>query len=184
MSTVDNEFILSIKLATTIWSKIQSSKKDPEWNKKTIQEKMQHFESHPTFGKFTIKHSIPLRYMIQYGEFNLDAFKKYLNALEKVGYHSKDDWVKRQADYVKFLWQAYNPHRNLKEANIEWQIAYQSIKAEMDSFESDYERAKKETENRIAEASREKKELLKQLLQQKEKQAELAKLIVEKNKKL
>jgi hypothetical protein len=146
----------NIDIANQMWKEYQKmvfitkeeKQKNPElcqrkieWNKKTVQEKIAFFQSRG-YSDFISKYPIPTRYMFMHNEYKSDVFEKYLLRLKTVGFKGKDEWMDRQADYVKMLWRAYHPRGSLKEANAHWQHARESIKDEMTNFEQDSEAAK------------------------------------------
>lgn len=143
----DSEIEATVKTADDMWVAYQTKHKDPIWIKKNATEKIGHFQT-LGYGDFITKYAVPTRYMLIYGEYTHTAFQKYLIRLRTVGYHSKSDWIDRQADYVKMLWRAYNPRAGAKEAGDAWLQARDSVKKEMESFETDYEKAKLKAEER------------------------------------
>jgi methyl-accepting chemotaxis protein len=148
MQSLQNEEIeATIKTADELWAAYREKRKDAEWAKKEVTAKISYFQD-KGFSNFITKYAVPTRYMVMYDEYSHHAFQKYLVRLKTVGYKSKDDWVERQADYVKFLWRAYNPRGSAKEAADARHAAYESIKKEMDGFENDYDKAKVKAEER------------------------------------
>lgn len=138
-----------LKTANQLWHDYKTTRdKNPqEWEKKDATDKIVHFQGRG-YNDFITKYAIPTRYMLEYGEYSPCVFEKYLQRLKTVAYKSKDEWIERQADYVKMLWRKFNPHGNTKEAQAQWQYARDSIKQEMEGFESDYEKAKATSEDR------------------------------------
>ena len=56
--------------------------------------------------------------------------------------YMEDQWVKRQADYVKFLWEAYQKGRpSDRDANAVWKQAYDSLKGEFMQFRDLHDKA-------------------------------------------
>jgi DNA polymerase III delta prime subunit len=54
----------------------------------------------------------------------------------------EDQWIKRQADYVKFLWEAYQTGRpSARDANAVWKQAYDSLKGEFMQFRDLHDKA-------------------------------------------
>lgn len=148
MQQMQNEEIEgTVKKADELWAAYRAAQDDPQWAKKEVTDKISYFQGRG-FGDFITKYAIPTRYMVMFGEYNRRAFQRYLLRLKTVGYRSKEDWIDRQADYVKMLWRAYNPRGSVKESMDAWQNARQSVKQEMDGFETDYERAKEKADER------------------------------------
>ena len=149
--------------ANTLWSEYQQKKKDANFANKDITDKISHFQQ-AGYTDFINKYVIPTRYMLMYNEYNRAVFWKYLLRLKTKGYRSKDEWADRQADYVKMLWRAYNPHGNNSEANAQWLYARDSIKSETEAFERDYEKAQIKAKEKEQEILENRRETLKQLL--------------------
>jgi chemotaxis protein histidine kinase CheA len=147
MQMQDSEIDATVKTADDMWAVYQSKQKDPAWTKKNVTEKIGHFQT-LGYGDFITKYAVPTRYMLMYGEYSHKAFLNFLVRLRTVGYRSKDEWVDRQADYVKMLWRVYNPRAGAKEAGEAWLQARDNVKKEMDGFETDYEKAKLKAEER------------------------------------
>lgn len=141
----------SIETANKMWLAYKKKSDDKEWMKKDPQDKIGYFQS-IGFSDFITKFSIPAKYMVMYEEYSRKAFYKYLVRLKTIGYHSKDDWIDRQADYIKFLWRAYNPKGNSSEGILIWQESKNKIKKEMEDFEGDYKKAEHKAEQRAAAA--------------------------------
>lgn len=200
MQNLSNEDInAAVRTADAIWAVCRSKRTDPEWEEKNVSDRISHLQSrgyneylailgdkrkHITeafghlqgkgFSEFITKYAIPTRYMVMYNEYNSKAFSKYLVRLKTVGYGSKDDWIARQADYVKFLWRAYNPHAGAAEAAEVRRKAEETIKKEMDSFETDYDKAKVKAEERHKEAVAYSRQTLIELLRDR---AKLSKIV-------
>ena len=101
------------------------------------------------------------RYMICMGQYSETAFRKFLDKLvktkidpvesKKKGY-SQEQWVRRKADYIKYLWIAYQKgHYNAKYAQLIWEDAYKKLKGEMDDFENTYEKVQQEVKQEYKE---------------------------------
>jgi hypothetical protein len=49
--------------------------------------------------------------------------------------YMEDQWIRRQADYVRYLWESYqHGHWNMDDAKYIWDDAYKSLKGEFDDF--------------------------------------------------
>jgi hypothetical protein len=67
--------------------------------------------------------------------------------------YMEDQWIRRQADYVQYLWEAYQTrHHNTAERQYIWQESYKRLKGEFDDFRDMH----KEIEQKV---KQEKKEL-------------------------
>ena len=61
--------------------------------------------------------------------------RKNRSITEKPKNNSEDEWVKRQADYVRYLWEAYQKSNfSTLEAQRVWKHAYTTLKKEFDDF--------------------------------------------------
>lgn len=67
------------------------------------------------YGQLNKLFPIPLRYMIEHESYDSTAFKKYLTALDKTPYKSKEEFCNRQADYLYFLYLEINKDVMTKE---------------------------------------------------------------------
>jgi adenine C2-methylase RlmN of 23S rRNA A2503 and tRNA A37 len=109
--------------------------------------------------------------MICMGQFSHKAFKRFLIKCKNVkhdpiksrekGYHD-DQWVSRQADYVRYLWEAYQQqHYSPSEAQNIWMHAYKTLNKEFQDFKDLH----KEVEEKIkTDAKSNKTELVKELM--------------------
>lgn len=152
---------VSAAVAATDDSKTRALKK--EWSEKKVNDRIGYFQS-LGYNDFITKFAVPVRYMVSYTEYREDVFRKYLARLKTLGYNSQDDWIDRQADYVKMLWRAYHPHARTTEAQLEWKRARESIKDEMDSFKTDYDKAKVKADERKKVVDDDHRGILKNLL--------------------
>lgn len=143
----NNEIEATIKTATELWRSYQNLvdlkgatgdvlRTKREWIAKSVPDKIGYFQVRG-YSDFITNYPIVVRYMFMYNEYSPIVYRKYLLRLKTLGYGSKDDWVKRQADYAKMLWRHYHPHGNTADANKQWQTSYETLKDEMFSFEND-----------------------------------------------
>jgi hypothetical protein len=156
--------------AEDLWNKIKETvKSTPDFVNMTDEDKMSLFISDK---EFLNNFPIVSKYMICMGQYNDVAFRRYLDASSKMtkdvpadrqkGY-MEDQWVKRQADYIKFLWEAYNKGASKRDANAIWSQAYDTLKSEFIQFKDDYE----EKENSFKELKKQQNaERIKELIQQ------------------
>jgi hypothetical protein len=93
---------------------------------------------------FMEEYPIVSRYMICMGQFSIKAFRRVLAKIKtfvhpppdkrEKGY-MEDQWIRRQADYVQYLWEAYQKnHYNNAERKYIYEQAYKSLKGEFDDF--------------------------------------------------
>ena len=118
------------------------------------EEKLNMFKS--DFGEFQKEFPIVSRYIICMGQYKRKAFEKYLkkckNTIPNMQERMKDknymqnQWIERQADYVRYLWEEYQDGRvNRKESNKIWRQTYESLKKEFKDFRELY----KKTEEKV-----------------------------------
>jgi len=111
------------------------------------------------------------KYMCCMGQFSIAAFRKFLDASSKTvqkaaadrekGY-MEDQWIRRQADYVKFLWVAYQKgHYSARDSMAVWKQAYDSLKGEFLQFREMHDKAESAVEQHESASA---KELTKELL--------------------
>jgi hypothetical protein len=86
--------------------------------------------------------------MIVHGQYSNKAFRRMLDKIRKVVHpppdkrekgYMEDQYVRRQADYVRYLWEAYQKgHYNTGEAQAVWDSTYKRLKGEFDDFRNKY----------------------------------------------
>jgi len=123
-----------------------------EWSDKAKQE---YFRTTLGFDTFMNEFPIVSRYMIVMGQYSAKAFKRMLDRVRKVKHpppqerekgYMEDQWIRRQADYVRFLWEAYQKkHFNNAEAKWVWEDTYKKLKGEFDDFRNKYKQIEEET---------------------------------------
>jgi hypothetical protein len=140
-----------VTVAKNLWNDCKLLRKKKEWIDKEPKDVMAYFyQTH--YKDFITKYSIPSRYMFFYSEFSEKAFRRYLMRMTDPGYKSKEEWIERQADYVRLLYAQYNKHVGPKELAAVWQKARKQLVDEYESFERDYEKAKKEADEKKIQA--------------------------------
>ncbi len=115
------------------------------------------------FKEFMDEFIIVARYMITMGTYKTKAFKRLLEKIrivqhpppnERAPGYMEDQWIRRQADYVRFLWEECQDHPNMNEACRVWEDTYKKLKGEFDDFRNKYkdteEQIKKDKERRFA----------------------------------
>lgn len=103
------------------------------------------------------------------GQYSSRAFKRYLIKVQNFKYpevrekgYMEDQWVRRQADYIRYLWEAYQRgHYNNAEAQSIWQEAYKTLKQEFLDFRDMHENIEKNLE---IEKEKHKQELITELM--------------------
>ena len=111
-------------------------------------DKLEHFREKLSCGEFMTEYPIVSRYMIAHGQYSAKAFKRMLEKIARVVHpppdkrekgYMEDQYVRRQADYVRYLWEAYQKgHYNTSEAQTVWDTTYKRLKGEFDDFRNKY----------------------------------------------
>lgn len=117
--------------------------------------KLQFFREELKYEEFMKEFPVTTRYLICMGQYSTKAFKRFLNrvrlakhpepGLRPKGY-MEDQWIRRQADYVRYLWEAYQKHHwNNEEAKMVWSESYKQLRGEFDDFRDKYKDIEKST---------------------------------------
>ena len=154
--------------AEEIWTSLRGYvKTNPSFRDKSDEEKIELFQKN--HKEFYNEFPIVCRYMICMGQYKRKAFKRYLlkvkntvapAADKRAKNYMEDQWVRRQADYIRYLWEAYQTKKiNTKEAQAVWKHAYDMLTKEFSDFREMHktieERLKKEANVNNAQAARE-----------------------------
>lgn len=134
-----------INKANFMWSEVKTvAKNDETFKKMKDKEKIEFFRTNMGYASFMDDHPIVTRYMICMGQYKPAAFKKYLEKIKRVKHpdvdkrdkgYMEDQWIRRQADYVQYLWECYQKrHFNNAERQWVWQNTYKSLRGEFDDF--------------------------------------------------
>ena len=134
-----------VKIANNLWNDIKKRiKENPDFVKLSDAEKLNIYQN-TEFKEFYNEMPIVGRYMICMGQYSTKALKRYLNKCKDVKHdpqHRKpgyveDQWVQRQADYVRYLWESYQKHHyDKKDSNAIWNHAYETLKKEFSDFKT------------------------------------------------
>lgn len=167
---VDNEDE-SVKMSIKLWNDIKKRVADDNnFIKMDDNDKIGLYQK-SEFKVFYTEFPIVSRYMICMGQFSIKAFKRFLlsckNAVHdpvksrEKGY-SEDQWIQRQSDYVRYLWESYqNKPFSKAESDEVWQQTYEILKKEFQDFKDLH----KEIENKLKNDEKtNKKELVKELI--------------------
>lgn len=162
---------IAIKEASSMWGDLKDRiKTNPEFIELKDEEKVNIFQK--KYKDFYTEFPIVSRYMVCMGQYSNKAFKRYLIKCksvkpvppqERVEGYTEDQWVQRQADYVRYLWESYQTqHFSSSDAQGIWQHAYQTLKKEFKDFKDMHKviEEKLKSEDKIGKA-----ELVKELLQ-------------------
>lgn len=111
-------------------------------------DKLEYFREKLDCKEFMAEYPIVSRYMIVHGQYSNKAFRRMLEKIRKVVHpppdkrekgYMEDQYVRRQADYVRYLWEAYQKgHYNTGEAQAVWESTYKRLKGEFDDFRNKY----------------------------------------------
>jgi len=168
---IDDPIEKAIIDANKLWDDLKKRIVDnPEFVELSDTKKVEVYQN-TEFKEFYITYPIVCRYMICMGQFSTKAFRRFLvksvnMAKEPVrrekGYN-EDQWVRRQADYVRYLWESYQKtHFKKEDSNKIWEHSYNTLKKEF----SDFREMHKEVEEKLKREKKEnKKELIKELIE-------------------
>lgn len=162
----DFAFKEAYKLRDAVKAEVE---KNPSYSKIEDNKKMKLFDE---FGSFMQAHPVVARYMICMGQFSGKAFKRYLDRCinmkhpaseDRAKDYMEDQRIRRQADYIQFLWEASQTgHPNMEEARWHWRETYKILKGELDDFRNKHDEVKKSVEE---EKKQSKKEIMKEMLE-------------------
>jgi hypothetical protein len=147
-----------IKMADDLWNTVKTYvKNNPSFKDRPDKEKLSLFRDKFGFSKFMEEYPIVARYSICMGQYRSAALRRVLEktrtmvhppAGERAKGYMEDQWVRRQADYVQYLWEGYHKgHYNTAERNWVYQETYKRLKGEFDDFRDMH----KEVETKVAE---------------------------------
>lgn len=141
-----------LEIAGGMWKKVKEVVKlKPEFMDIDDTKKLEFFREKLNYKEFMTEFPIMCRYMVCMGQYSRKAFKRFLDRVrvtrancpppgERPKGYMEDQWIRRQADYVKFLWEAYQKgHWDRREAQYIWEDAYKKLKGEFDDFRDKYE---------------------------------------------
>jgi hypothetical protein len=155
----------ALRIATELWEDIKRRVREtPEFASLKDQEKIDVYQN-SKYKDFYVSQPIVCRYMICMGQYSGKAFKRFLMKCESMvgvpaSSDTEDQWVMRQSDYVRYLWESYQKqHFSQAEAQAIWQHAYNTLKKEFTDFkklhEEIEEKLKREEKNSKVELVRE-----------------------------
>lgn len=132
-----------VKIALTeaeqIWLNVQVLMRSEEYGKMNDEQKINLVQK--DFKEFYKNFPIVARYMICLGQYKMKAFKKMLTNNENSSDKNEEQWIKRQADYVRFLWEEYNTDK--KGSDKIWQHTYETLSNEFKEFKELHEKMEK-----------------------------------------
>jgi hypothetical protein len=161
----------SLEVANKLWISLKNKiKKNPEFIEFKDSDKLKEYQN-LEFKDFCGEFPIVTRYAIVMGQYSAKAFRRFLIKCKNVKHdpaqsrekgYSEDQWVQRQADYVRYLWEAYQKqHYSTSESKNIWQHAYKTLTKEFTDFRDLHKdiEEKLKTDNKLN-----KSELVKELL--------------------
>jgi RNA polymerase-interacting CarD/CdnL/TRCF family regulator len=161
----------SLEVADKLWSNLKNKiKKNSEFINFKDNDKLKEYQN-SEFKDFCAEFPIVTRYAIVMGQYSAKAFRRFLIKCKSVTHdptqsrekgYSEDQWVQRQADYVRYLWEAYQKqHYSTSESKNIWQHAYKTLTKEFTDFRDLHKdiEEKLKTDNKLN-----KSELVKELL--------------------
>lgn len=145
-----------LNLSNEMYSKLKEiAKSEPDFIKLPDKKKLEYFRTILGYNEFMNEFPIVARYMICMGQFSKKAFSRFLEKIKATVHppadkrekgYMEDQWIRRQADYVRYLWEAYQKgHYNNAEAKWVWDDAYKKLKGEFDDFRDKYQSIEKST---------------------------------------
>ena len=145
-----------IKIADSMYKQLKDIvKTDPAFTKLEDKKKLDHFREKLNHREFMTEYPIVSRYMICMGQYSSKAFRRFLEKIritihpppdKRAKGYMEDQWVRRQADYIRYLWEAYQKgHYNTSEAKWVWEDSYNKLKGEFDDFRDKYKSIEEHT---------------------------------------
>lgn len=145
-----------VQKANEIWKVLKAYVAvNPDFKALKDQDKLELFRTKCGYAMFMDEFPIVSRYMVCHGQYSSKAFDRMLMKIEKTVHpppdkrepnYMEDQWVRRQADYVQYLWESYQKrHQNTAERQWIWKYTYDNLKKEFDDFRNMH----KEIEERV-----------------------------------
>ncbi len=121
-----------VKKSELIWNNVRLSLDSEEFNKLDDTSKLQFYQSQYT--RFNKQHPICVRFMVNHGKYNKEAFYKYMRKVATTKPGDTDEFLERQADYAVYLYKETTPKWNSHDASVIRQTTFTILKKESDSF--------------------------------------------------
>lgn len=141
--------------ASKMWADVKTKvRDDPDFIDASDKIKLNYFREDLKYDEFMNEYPVMTRYMVCMGQYSSKSFKRFLEKVRNTVHPEKcpkgykeDQWVRRQADYVQYLWEAYQRnHINSAERKLVWKDAYKNLKGEFDDFRDKYKAVQKATD--------------------------------------
>ena len=168
---IDDPIEKAILDANKLWDDIKKRIKDnKEFSKLDDLKKVEIYQN-SEFKNFYNTYPIVCRYMICMGQFSNKAFRRFLvksanmskQPIKREKGYNEDQWIQRQADYIRYLWESFQPARFSKKDSDEiCRNAYETLKKEFVDFRKMHE----DISNKLKEEKKlNKKELIKEMIE-------------------
>lgn len=151
----------SVKIACEMWTRMEAMIENEQtyaqgesFSQLTDDEKIKLLTDEKKYDDFYKEYPIVGRYMVCMGRFDKGAFIKFLHKVRitsknvpknRPSGYVEDQWIHRQADYVRYLWEASQKRAkkriDTKESRAIWRQAYEAIKSEFTDFRADHAEA-------------------------------------------
>lgn len=102
------------------------------------------------YKAFIEKHTFVSRVLVTHAEYSTQAFLSHLVEMKRNPYNGQEQYIDHQANYMRFLFKAYNPGAPDSEATAVWVSTKNTLVEEMASFKRDYESSKQQAETHRA----------------------------------
>jgi hypothetical protein len=168
----DTEALTLAQKVDEMWAILKKIiKSNPAFMDLPDKEKLKYFREDLNYKDLMTDHPIVTRYLICMGQYSTKAFRRFLYKvkntpvppanLRKKG-EMEDMWIRRQADYVRYLWESYQKkHYSPTEAAVIWQDTYTKLKGEFDDFRNTHKKAEEKVkEDKVTNNALNLKELL------------------------
>lgn len=134
-----------VNKADFMWAEVKlAAKSDEKFRAMKDKAKIEFFRTNMGYASFMDDHPIVTRYMICMGQYKSKSFRRYLDRIKQVVHpdaslrekgYMEDQWIRRQADYVQYLWESYQKrHYNNAERKYVWQNTYMNLRGEFNDF--------------------------------------------------
>jgi len=155
----------TLKNANEMWIFVKKYvEQNPEFKELKDKQKIELFRNKLGYAKLMDELPIVTRYMICMGQYSSTALLRVMekaNTMKHPPEHERpkgymqDQWVRRQADYVQFMWEHYNKHRHysLAEKKYVYEHTYNLLKGEFDDFKNMHEEIEKRVKDEKKEST-------------------------------
>jgi len=162
----DNNFHKeTLKKANDMWAFVKKYvDQNPEFKDLKDKQKIEIFRNKLGYAKLMDELPIVTRYMICMGQYSSSALLRVMekaNTMKHPPEHERpkgymqDQWVRRQADYVQYMWEHYNKgrHYSIAEKKYVYEHTYNLLKGEFDDFKNMHEEIEKRVKDEKKEST-------------------------------